>query len=242
MTDKKKTHEERIDPQISINRLADYMGSSEQVKRRIVASCKYRPIVPVIQHGDAKQIIGEYLCSSDRSIDHLRAELERLEARICDSMFEESVKKHNCDYLQRFIAVAPSLNLPAAEYALTDGLPKVTLNGTRVSFYPQARLSRITRRNVQKSGALILRYAKTRPLREEVALYESAFMFGYLAKHTPGDEGVPEHGICLTVDCYAGRLYQAPGDAKYRFKEMEAVCIGIAERWPAIKPPPGAVL
>jgi hypothetical protein len=31
-------------------------------------------------------------------------------------------------------------------------------------------------------------------------------------------------------------------NATYLFKEMAATCANLVERWPAIKPPPGAVL
>jgi hypothetical protein len=167
--------------------------------------------------------------------------LDNLENRICDDSFEETTNKHNCDYLRRFIAIIGTVELPVADYALIDGFPKVTFHGTKVSFHPQTAVSRVNRRNVQRIGALILRYAKTRALPKEVGLFESAFMFGYLGKHGPREGGKPDRGLCLTLDCYSGEIHHAPGDSTYRFKEMAAVCSAIAERWPAITPPPGAV-
>jgi uncharacterized protein YqiB (DUF1249 family) len=54
--DSKKTHTEVKQPQISIPRLADYMAASEQGKRTIAQSCKYRSTVRVTQHNEAKAV------------------------------------------------------------------------------------------------------------------------------------------------------------------------------------------
>jgi hypothetical protein len=36
--------------------------------------------------------------------------------------------------------------------------------------------------------------------------------------------------------------HEAPTDSVSRFKNMEAACASIAERWPNVAPPPNAVL
>ena len=41
---------------------------------------------------------------------------------------------------------------------------------------------------------------------------------------------------------YCHNQILAPGNATYLFKEMAATCANLMERWPAIKPPAGAVL
>lgn len=242
MIDEKKTHRERKDPQVSISRLADYMAASEQVRRSMMNSFRFQPIGRVIQHKEARRIISNYLSSASRNLRDLEIALDDLESKICDSQFEIDTLQHNCDYLRRFIAMAASIDLPDAEYIIIDSLPSITLNGTKVTFSPQALASRVTRRNTLKSGALMLRYAKNEPLPTEVGLWQSSFMFGYLTKYPLDETSQPEKALCLTLDCYLGVAYQAPGDAIYRFKEMAAASGGIAERWAALKPPAGSVL
>ena len=51
-----------------------------------------------------------------------------------------------------------------------------------------------------------------------------------------------EKPLCIAIDAYAGEIYEAPGNSVYLCKEMAAVCAAIAERWPMVKPPPGAVI
>jgi hypothetical protein len=44
------------------------------------------------------------------------------------------------------------------------------------------------------------------------------------------------------LNAHAAIAHEAPGNATYLFKEMAATCANLVERWPAIKPPTGAVL
>lgn len=241
MLDQEQTHRQNAVPKVSVNRLADYMAASEQVKRSMLTSFKYPAIARVVQHNDARSIIANHLCSPNRTEADLRADLDDLEGRLCDSQFESDTLDHNCDYLRRFLATMGRMGLPAADYAPTDRLPADELNGTKVTFWPQAVVSRVTRRNTRRVGTLMLRYAKNRSLSAEVGLWESAFMFGYLTSRPLDEVSRPDKALCLTVDCYEGVAHQAPGDAVYRYKEMHAACGGIAERWAAVKPPAGAV-
>ena len=88
----------------------------------------------------------------------------------------------------------------------------------------------------------MLRYSKGKALSADVAAYQSAFIFGYLERRPFAEVAEPERVLCLTLDGYGGTSHPAPGRAVYLFKEMEAACESISERWPAIKPPASAIL
>jgi hypothetical protein len=240
----KKTHTERKSPQITVRYLADYMDASEQSRRRIIRDCKYRPVARVIQHKDARRIITKFLSESKPNLDNLRKDLEILKSKLCTDHFEEEVKKHNCDYVSRFISLwmLSEFDLPNFTYSKAHGQKAVNLRGTLVSLDPQLLVTRTTKTNKQLSGALCLRYAKGKPLKDEVGRHQSALTFGILKRSPIMDGTEPDKALCLTLDAYAGNLYSAPTNSTYLFKEMEAVCEGIAERWPEIKPPVGAIL
>jgi hypothetical protein len=242
MTEPKKTHVERKSPQISLSRLADYMAASEQAKRGIATSCKFQPIARVIQYNDAKAIISNYIRSENREIKDLKHKLEILQSKICDSDFEEDVKTHNCNYVSRFIALHYDFDFKDYTYSRPVKFDKIVLNGMPVSVQADVLTSRMTRTNKRKIGALMLRYAKGKPLSEKAGLHQSAFLYEFFRQPQFSEQGESEKALCITLDAHSAIGHEAPGNATYLFKEMAATCANLMERWPAIKPPPGAVL
>jgi hypothetical protein len=103
-------------------------------------------------------------------------------------------------------------------------------------------LRRVTKTNKVKCGALMLRYAKGKPLGTDVAAWQSAAIFGYMRKLDEAAMTEAERALCITLDAYAGACHDAPTNAVYLFKEMTAACASISKRWPAIKPPKNAIL
>lgn len=67
-------------------------------------------------------------------------------------------------------------------------------------------------------------------------------MFGLLndVKEEPAAE--PEKALCLTLDAVGAVLYSAPGKAVSMYANAKAACLTIAEQWPNLPPPPGAVI
>jgi hypothetical protein len=238
----KKTHVERKSPRISLARLADYMGASEQGKRSIAVSCKYQPIGRLIQYNDAKQILSNYIRSENRKIEDLKEKLQVLKAKICDTDFEKDVRDHNVDFVERFISLHDDYDFKDYSYLKSVKFPNYELNGMPVAVTPDVLVTRTTRMNKEKIGALMLRYSKGRALDSKVALHQAAFLYEYFRQPEFHKHGESEKRLCVVLDTYAATPYEAPGNATYLFKEMAATCASLVERWPAIKPPKGAVL
>lgn len=155
--------------------------------------------------------------------------------------FEREVLDHNADYVDRFAEVYPDLILPTAEIASPDLCPPLMINGVVVTVDISFRLRRTTRTNKVRIGAGTLRYAKGKSLSPEVGAWQSTFLMDYLSQDANQDNAEPEGKLCVTIDAYSGVCHPAPGDAVRRFKNMEAACSTIAERWPNVPPPHGAV-
>jgi hypothetical protein len=238
-----KTHREVKTPQISVRYLADYMASSERARRTIVRGCKYQPIARVVQHDEAKLAITRFICSDNRDIATLRARAQRLRDRMTDNDFDRDVLDHNADYIDRFANTFPILELPNAEILAPEKLSSVTIFGTKLRCEIHFRLRRLTKTNKVRVGMAAFRYAKGKPLSIAVGEWQSAILFGLL--NLPGmvEHGAePELKLCLTMDAYSGTCYHAPTDAISRFKNAEASCADISERWSNIEPPPGAII
>lgn len=243
MTDILKTHDLRSTPGMSANRLADYMAASEQARRSILRGCKYRPRARLIQHLDARESISEWLSSGDISDQSLRDRSETLRAGLSGSDFENEVAEHNADYIDKFLETRPPLPVVAQTVTPASKMPALSIDGFSLSFSPNLLLKRINRRNIPKVGVGFFRYAKGKPLDQEVACWQGAISVGYLtAKLQQGlSDTDPEGALCVAVDMWTGAVHSAPTNAGYRFKEVKAACAGIVERWNQIQPPENAI-
>lgn len=243
MRDDQKTHREVATPQISARYLAEYMCESERVKRRIVRDCKYQPIARLAQHDEAKMAVSRYIRNGMKNADELDALAMQIRSRNADTPFNRELFDRNADYISRFSEVSYKLKLPDAERLAPGTVPPLMRYGVRITTELNFRMRRIVRTTNQvRLGAAVLRYAKGKSLKAAVAEWHAAYLFGYLDANSVEEGAFIEKKLCLIIDAYTGRAYEAPGNSRSRFKNMEAACESIAERWPNIKPPPNAIL
>ncbi|PQA71689.1 hypothetical protein [Brucella oryzae] len=242
MVEPKKTHRLVKEPQISARYLADYMAGSEMKRRSILTSCKYQPISRVIQHKEAKLQIGKHLRSGSSTTAELSSFADKLRTRMADSDFDRDLYDHNADYINRFAKVAPLLEIPDGERLAPGNCPPIIREGVKITADICMRLRKTTSTNKVKIGLATLRYEKGKALKQEVADWHSAFLFGYLGFLDDEDGAEPEKKLCLTIDAYSGAVYCAPGNSISRIKNFDAACAAIAERWENIKPPAKAIL
>lgn len=240
----KPTHREVKSPSITARFLADFMaaGSRERARRTIIQGCKYRSTARVIQHNEAKAIIINFVTSVNPKIEDLIAKSAWIKAKLADDPFEEDVNKHNGDYVARFAEIFPNIVMPDAVLSHAPEMPTLTLAGVKISVEMQFRLRRVTRTNKIRLGGAMLRYAKGKPLSLAAGEWQSAYLFGYLGVIQLEAEAAAEQKLCITIDAQSGNVIPAPSNSIDRFKEMEAACATIAERWPNVDPPTGAIL
>jgi hypothetical protein len=241
MSDEQKTHREVKTPQMSARHLADYMAASERVRRTITRNCKYQPIARVVQHDEAKLAVARHIRDGKSDTDGLLAQAKSLRERMADSDFDRDLLDHNADYIERFAEVFPNLNLPAADRVVPGKVVPVVRHGVRITAEIHLRLRRLIKTtNKIRVGAVMLRYAKGKALSQAIADWQAAFLYGYLRAVGVEEGAEVEHKLCVVIDAYSGIVHPAPTNSASRFHNMDAACATIAERWPNIKPPPGA--
>ena len=148
----------------------------------------------------------------------------------------------NADYVEKFGEVVANIKLPEADVLPGSVFPPFKINSVRVRFSPHLLLRRIDKSNKQRRGAFMLRYAKGKALAPMVGGFQSAAAFGLLKDYDPEEGAEADKSICVTLDAFTGQIYPAPGAALSMFANMKAACQTIAERWPNINPPKGAVI
>ena len=240
MTKSGKTHRTVKNPTISARYLADFMAASEQAKRTIVRDCRFRSIGRVVQHKRAKGLISQYLSSPELDVTWLSEQSSALRDEIADDDFDRSVLDNNADFVDRFISREHRLILPPAEFEWTPDPVFVMLNGVKVNTDILFKMQRTTKTNKLRVGGGAIRYRKDKPLSEEIALWQSAFIFGYLNSTNQDDNIQSEEKLCITICAESGKPFPAPTDSTKRFNNMKAACATIAERWENIEPPPSS--
>jgi hypothetical protein len=236
-----RTHVKVAEPEISVRYLADYMAASERKKRTIVAGCKYRPVARLVQHQEARLTISAALRKGVATAEALKERAKSIRAKLATDDFDALTNEINADYVEQFSQVVASMDLPKAEIFPGKIFPVLKINGVKLAFTPNLVFRRLTKTNKVRCGALMLRYAKGKPLDPEIGAYQSSAIFGLLGEHTDEEGSEPEKSLCLTLDAMTGKLYAAPGAAVSNFANMKAACQSIAERWPNIPSPEGAI-
>ena len=237
----RKTHRVIKKPEISARFLADYMAASEKARRTIARNCKYRPIARLVQHDEAKLVVGKFIRSGARDNAVLRDKAQQLRDRLADTDFERALFDANADYIAQFSSICHSLALPIAEITSPKKVPPIALNGVKVTTEVRFSLQRVTRTNKVGIGAAMLRYAKGKSLSVETAKWQSAFLFGCLRRVIIDTTIEPEQKLCITIDAYSGECHAAPSNSVSRFGNMAAACASISERWDNVTPPANAI-
>ena len=235
-------HREVKNPQIYARQLSDYMAASQRAGRTIVRDCKFQARARIIQHNKAKAVVARFL-RGEKDLVYLHRCAKALRNQMADSDFERDLLDHNADYIDRTAETSANLVLPNAEVsAYGSKSPTIVLGGVRVTTELFFRFRRLTRTNKVRVGIGALRYAKGKELDAEVGKWQSAFLFGLLREISTEDEAATERKLCVTIDAYSGRVHPAPSDSIRRYRDMEAACQTIAERWPNVQPPANAIL
>ncbi|WP_413219234.1 hypothetical protein [Tritonibacter mobilis] len=237
------THRLVKTPKVNGRYLSDYMVASERARRTIIRDCKYRKIARALQHSNAKAFIANALRSGALSPDSLREEGHRLHEMMADSDFERDTLDVNGDFLKAYGEVFSMETFPSTA-EIVDIPPKFKANINGVEVNPDIRfgVQRVTRTNRLRTGFGTIRYAKNKPLGDELGAFQSSILFGFRKMLDVQDDAAPEEKLCLTLDCVTGNFIPAPTDATRRFQNVEAACATIAERWDNIEPPENAVL
>ena len=233
-------------PRMSARRLAEYMVASPVRQRTLVRDTKYRTVEPEISYAEGFEILGEMIADGELSTDTLKDAADDFYDRMDVRGARERIRLDLIGDLFEWLGDhRPDFDLPddAERYDTSRTWGRgggFGLGGVEIDPEVHLRLRRV-RRNVHL-GLVTLRYSKSGPLDVDVALWQSSLLHGYLAATLEDDGARAAPDLCLTLDLRTGAAHAAPGDARTRVRHMEAACASIAERWPAVAPPPKAVL
>ncbi len=237
----KKTHRLVPSPEIMLPKLAEYMAASNQARRTIVRGCKYVSLARYFQHTIAKKTLSDHLEDGNPLPGDLPEKAEQIRNMLADSEFDQRIFDQNADFVLAFSDASDSFDLSGFTLTSSSESFDQSFNGTKVKFRPDMLTSRTTKANTQKIGGLMFRYSKSGAVSDEVAGYQTAFMYGYFGERPFIEEAKPEGALTLVLCANSGKTHPSPSKPIYTYNEMKAVCGDIAEKWENVDPPSGAV-
>ena len=242
------THTVLDTPRISARRLAEYMAASPIRQRTLIRDTKYRSVDPEISYDPGFQILGDMLAEGPLVTSALRDAAEDFHDRMDVRGIRERIAYDLIGDMFEWLAEErPDFGIPDVE-RFDDSRAwgrggEFEVEGVVIDPEVYFRL-RKAKRNAAAVGCVTLRYSKSGPTDETVAEWQSALLYGYLLDTVDEEEtGLrPDPDLCIVLDLRTGIAHPAPGRAKTLFKQMQAACATIAERWPNIAPPDRAVV
>lgn len=218
----------RTEPRISVNKLGDYMVATPARRRSILAQQKTPPTFMVTYYEDAQQVIREFYEHGGTDARIIERGIERLEARVPESDFEEQRTQGSADALSSFLDSLDSLDLGGYDVRLGVADPaKLVLHGVAISVRPDLVLVR----DGKPAGAVKFAFSKG-TLEREAAEYVACTVHRYVQDVMGADR--PDPRDTYVLDVFARRVLRAPRSYVRRRKDVEAACEEISARWASL--------
>jgi hypothetical protein len=223
----------RQDPRISVNKLGEYMTATPIRRKRIIQDQKKPSDFIVTRYREAYEAIISFLEDEvhDESIIH-RA-VDELTNKQTTSEFQEQDRDLSIESLWSFLDLIDDLDFENIQIGSSEEYPDyMDIAEVSVSIHPDLIVKSQQTGKEEKLGVLKLYIVKSYPLNEESGAYIGSLLHNYGTQNI--DEQRIHHGLCLVLDVFNKRIFNAPRTYVRRMRDIEAACEEIARAWPTI--------
>ena len=227
---------QRSEPQISVNKLAQYFTSRAARQSQILQLAKFPPDYITAYYREASETIARFLASGMADAAILDGAVKALNQITPASVYETRRIAGNIDAIETFAAMLDEIDFEGATAQLGgQTAPHLVMQGVHISVRPEVTLHSMAKGN-PLVGGIKLHFPVTEPLDAEQAGYVSAvaqaFCDAHLWKH-----GAPYGSHCMVIDMASKQVYPGVKAVIKRMKDIKSACDHIAALWPSISPP-----
>lgn len=218
----------RINPRISLNKLAEFIIAKPGRQQRIIKEQKKPNDFIVARYGLASNAISNYILQPHGF--SLQSAIDAIAPLATDSDWT----KQNAELCQaaliRFMAMTENLSWHGLTPTAGDNYsPKMVLGGVDISVRPEIIL-----KNGNKTvGGIKLYINKGTPLNQDSGGYVSTVLYRYLSEVLSTESDV-NRSTCMVVDVFGQSIYYAPKAYKRTMADVEAACRHISILWDAL--------
>lgn len=221
----------RLEPRISVNKLAEYIFARPRRRKRIILDQISPPRVKVITYEDARRLLARSLAdpTSDGGAVLQSANSLRDRAATEGDGHRQSCLLASARAAEAFAPLAERIR-PNAVLAVPGPRRNAdfAVAGVKVGMTPDVCF--IQPGTEDRVGAVKFHFPRSTSLQPEALQYVSLLLYEYLK--LSGDS--PRRQLCIAVDVFAGRFESTPRATVERLRNVEAACEEIAERWPGL--------
>lgn len=230
-----KKSKENGGPNISVNKLGEYLVANASRQRRILEQFKYPEVTTYgyAPYKDPRAAIKEYFINNfDKTI--IEDCILTLNSK---SPFSEHQKNIIASELEALNMVLKSnaIRKSGFEYIGYSGdNERVNISGVDISVYPDLIVkSKVKGEDV--IGALKIHLSKTGKFGVDGAGYITVLLHEYISKHVAKELGLSSRSKnSFSYDVFTDSFVQCPEGVKRRKEDIEAGCKAIAAIWNAI--------
>ncbi|HEX3430963.1 MAG TPA: hypothetical protein VHT03_08755 [Rhizomicrobium sp.] len=224
-------------PNISVNKLAEYIASKAARQRAILAQRKYPdPDFNVgMYHKEAAEAVAKYLADGADDPTPILNQAKGLEQLTPTKVGTARRINANLDALDRFAGMLDKITLCGAtpEHG-THNPPKLVYHGVNISVRPEIILRGKGPKGKSYVGALKCHFSSSHPHGAETAGYVSAAVQEYCRQFIATDGEVVNAEYCQVLDIASGTVFPGVKATLQRLKDIEAECMNIAALWASI--------
>ena len=224
-------------PELSVNKLAEYIVSKGARQRKILKDRKYpdEDFQMGMYHREASEAVRKFI--ADGCIDASVAEnqIAILKQQTPEKIGTIRRINANIDALERFLDMLDDITLSGGEPELGAHNPsKLTFHGVKISVRPEIVVRGTGPKGRKLIGAIKLHFTKSFPMTDESAGYVSAAVQEYCKLHLAADDETVFSEYCKIIDIGCGKVFPGVKATAARLKDISSECENIAGLWPTI--------
>ncbi len=224
-------------PELSVNKLAEYIVSKGARQRKLLRDRKYPD--PDFQmgmyHREASEAVRKYI--ADGCID---ASVAESQINVLKQLTPEKIGtirriSSNIDALERFLDMLDDISLSGGSPELGAHNPeKLTFHGVKISVRPEIVLRGTGPKGKKLVGALKLHFSKSAKMTDEAAGYVSATVQEYCKVHLAANDETVFSDYCKVIDIGCGKVFPGVKSTAARLRDISSECENIAALWASI--------
>jgi len=220
-------------PQISVNKLAEYLSTKSPSRRKqIIKDAKDPQKLKVTRYGDPKKALVEYLANNqDKKI--IADAITGLQTKSATTSFQDNDKKNSILALESFEKMNP-IDLKDCKIEIYKGNnEKVELSEINISVNPDAIIRKV-KDGKKYIGGVKFHISKSFALNTESQESVGVILKIFLEKYVAEDDETVDPNLCFSLDIFNNSCLHAPKAFISRLKIVEAACEEIKNRWQTV--------